>query len=240
MFILGLVLYGTTVLLPLYLQTLLGYTAQRAGMVLSPGGVMVIVLLPLVGWLLGKVEARWLIGVGFAVTAVSLWHLTSIYLGIDFRTAVMYRIYQSIGLAFLFVPINTIAYVGVPPEKNNQISAMTNLARNIGGSVGISFATTLIARRAQFHQTQLVSHATPYDPAYREMSSALAAKLMAGGASAVDAMKQTTARLYGLILREAAALAYIDAIWAMAVIAICMLPLVFLLQRNRPGAAMVH
>jgi DHA2 family multidrug resistance protein len=240
MFILGLVLYGTTVLLPLFLQTLMGYTAQRAGEVLSPGGLVVIVLLPLVGKLLSKVEARWLIAFGFIVSSLALWHMTGLYLGIDFRTAMMYRIYQSIGLAFLFVPINTIAYVGVPPEKNNQISAMTNLARNIGGSVGISLATTLIARRVQFHQTNLVSHATPYDPAYRDTLAGLTARLMAGGASAVDAMKEATARIFGMIVREATTMAYIDAIWMMAIVSACMLPFVFLLRRNPPGAALGH
>jgi DHA2 family multidrug resistance protein len=201
---------------------------------------MVIVLLPLVGWLLNKVQARWLIGFGFLVSSLALWHMSSIYLGIDFRTAVMYRIYQSIGLAFLFVPINTIAYLGVPPEKNNQISAMTNLARNIGGSVGISVATSLIVRRSQIHQTNLVSHATPYDPTYREALAALTAKLTAAGSDAVDATKQATARLYGMILREATTMAYIDVIWLMAIVTACMLPFVFLLRRNPPGSAMAH
>src|SRR5262249_1586558 len=123
MFVLGFILYGTTVLLPLFLQTLLGYTAVRAGETLSPGGIVVILLLPFVGKLLGKVDARWLVAFGFAATAGAMFHMTGMSLDIDFRTAMLYRIYQSIGLAFLFVPINTIAYVGVPRRKNNQVSA---------------------------------------------------------------------------------------------------------------------
>jgi DHA2 family multidrug resistance protein len=242
MTILGVVLFGTTVLLPLYLQTLMGYTAERAGMALSPGGVMVIFLLPLVGWLLGKVDARWLVGFGFVATSLALFHLTTLYPGIDFKTAVMYRIYQSIGLAFLFVPINTIAYVGVPKEKNNQISAMINLARNVGGSVGISIAVTLLVRRAQVHQMRLVEHTTPFDPGFRLAVSALSNRIAAGGYALADATHQAYARIYGIVLREATALAYIDVMWLMALVSAFMTPLVLLLRRTRPGAgpAMVH
>jgi len=107
--ILGMVLFGSTVLIPQYLQTLLGYTAERAGMVLSPGALAILLLMPIVGTLIGKVEARWLAGVGFAISALALFHMCGLSLQIDFKTAMTYRIYQSIGLAFLFIPINTAA-----------------------------------------------------------------------------------------------------------------------------------
>lgn len=110
MFVLGLILYGSTTLLPLFLQELLGYTAQLAGMVLSPGALAILLLMPTVGTLIGKFEARWLAGVGFAISALALFHMCGLNLQIDFRTAMMYRVYQSIGLAFLFIPINTAAF----------------------------------------------------------------------------------------------------------------------------------
>ncbi len=144
MFTLGFVLYGTTVLIPQFLQTVMGYTAQLAGMALSPGGLVVMAMMPIVGILVSRVDPRKLITFGFIALAASMFHMTSLYLGIDFQTAMMYRVFQSIGLAFLFVPINTLCYVGVPQEQNNQISSMINLMRNLGGSFGISFVTTML------------------------------------------------------------------------------------------------
>jgi DHA2 family multidrug resistance protein len=237
MFVLGFVLYGTTVILPLFLQTLMGYTAMKAGEVLSPGGVVVILLLPLVGMLLGKIEARWLIGVGFLVTGLAMLHMTGMSLDIDFRTAVLYRIYQSIGLAFLFVPINTIAYVGVAPGKNNQVSALLNLARNIGGSIGISLATTLITRRTQLHRARLIPHVTPFDAAARAALESATRLFQSRGYA--DALQRAWAQIDGAVSRQAATLAYIDVIGAMAVIALAMLPLTFLLRRSK-GAAIAH
>ncbi len=158
MFALGAVLFGTTVLIPEYLQTVMGYTAENAGMVLSPGGITVMICMPIVGQLVSRVDARLLIGFGFVVLTIALIHMSSIYPGIDFQTAVLYRIYQSVGLAFLFVPINTISFVNIPPSQGNQVSAMINLFRNLGGSVGISALSTLLARRAQVHQTYLAAH----------------------------------------------------------------------------------
>jgi DHA2 family multidrug resistance protein len=237
MFVLGFVLFGTTVILPLFLQTLMGYTAMKAGEVLSPGGVIVILLLPLVGKLLGKVDARWLIGVGFLMTGLAMLHMTGMSLDIDFRTAVLYRIYQSAGLAFLFVPINTIAYVGVAPGKNNQVSALLNLARNIGGSIGISLATTLITRRTQLHRARLIRHVTPFDAAARAALERATAFFHAHGYA--DAVQRAWAQIDGAVSRQAATLAYIDVIGAMAAIALAMLPLTFLLRRSK-GAAIAH
>jgi DHA2 family multidrug resistance protein len=235
MLVLGLVLFGTTVLLPQYVQTLLGYSAQQAGMVLSPGGLVVIALLPLVGRLLGKVDPRWLIGFGFLVTALSLHHMTTLYLGISFTTAMFMRMYQSAGFAFLFVPINTVSYVGVPREKNNQVSAMLNLARNLGGSIGISLATTMLARRAQHHQAQLVAHTTRYDVAFRDGLAQLAALLQQRGLSAASATRQATARIYGIVQAQAAALAYVDTLELLAILTAVMVPLTLLLKRPKPG-----
>jgi len=237
MLTLGAVLFGTTVLLPLFLQTLKGYTAQQAGEALSAGGVVVILFLPLVGRLLGRVDARWLIAVGFGASALALFHMSGLSLDIDFHTAVMYRVYQAAGLAFLFIPISTIAYVGVPREKNNQVSSMVNLARNIGGSVGISIATTMIARRAQLHQARLVEHIAAGDPALQGLLDRVARGLAVAGTGTVEASRRALGLVYGELVRQATTLAYADTIWLLAVVCAALTPLVFVMERSRPGAA---
>jgi DHA2 family multidrug resistance protein len=161
--------------------------------------------------------------------------MTNIDLQMDFRTAVLYRIYQTSGLAFLFVPISTLAYAGMPPEKNNQLSAMINLFRNIGGSVGISVASTLIARRAQVHQDTLVTHATDYDQAFRHMFSAFRNSFASAGASKADAAHRAYGQIYGVVQQQANAQAYVDTIFLLAIGCALMIPLVLLMQKVKPG-----
>jgi DHA2 family multidrug resistance protein len=237
MLMLGAVLFGSTVLLPQYLQVVMGYSAEDAGKVLSPGGLVVIALLPLVGRLLGKVDARWLVGFGFVITAVALYHMTGIYPGISFGEAVKLRAFQAVGLAFLFIPISTLAYAGVPPERNNQVSGLVNLARNIGGGIGIALAETLIVRRAQLHQVRLVSHASSYDPQLRQFLRSATQALIHGGSAAAEATRQAYGLINGMILQQATTLAFIDVLWLGAVACACMAPLALLMQRSRPGTA---
>src|SRR5262249_10018940 len=173
MFMLGFALLGSTLLLPLFMQTLLGYTAERAGMELSPGGFAIMLLMPLVGFLLGKTDARRLMVLGLIILSFSLFHMTSFDLNVDFSTIVWARIIQASGMAFLFVPINTTAYSFLPREKNNAASGLMNLARNIGGSVGISVATTLLARRTQVHQAILSENLSASNPHLRDMLHAM-------------------------------------------------------------------
>jgi len=139
---------------------MMGYSAEKAGEVLSPAGFMLMVLFPIAGLLSTKVDPRWMIAAGFGMTSVALYHITHLSLAIDFRTIMLWRIYQMSGLAFIFIPISVLSYVGVPPEKNNQISGISNFIRNLGGSVGISTLTTSLARQSQVHQTNLVAHTT--------------------------------------------------------------------------------
>jgi DHA2 family multidrug resistance protein len=241
MFILGFGLYGSTILLPLYLQQLMGYTSQLAGMVLSPGGFAIALMMPLVGTLVSRVQARWLIATGFLITGFAFLAMSNINPHIDFHTAMMYRIEQSIGLAFLFVPITTIAYLGIAPNKNNQVSSIISLARNIGGSVGIAMVTTLVARRSQFHQDRIASHVTGYDHVFRNGVSALTSNMMQQGYSAADATHQAYGRIYGLLEQQSMALAYVDVIWVFAVAALCMVPLVLLMKKNDPRkVSMAH
>jgi DHA2 family multidrug resistance protein len=239
MLVMGMTLYGSTVLLPQYLQVWLGYSAQEAGMVLSPGGVTVILLLPLVGRLISKVDARYLIAFGFLVLSAALLHMAhTLYPGIDFRTAVLMRVFQSCGLAFLFVPINSTVYNGVPPEKNNQVSGIVNLARNMGGDIGIAVVTTLVARRSQFHQAHLVEHVVP-SGALEARIAAMAQHLQQAGIAAVQATKMAYGMIYAEVIKQAQTLAYLDVLVLLAIVAGLMVPAVLLTRRVRAGAAPV-
>lgn len=237
MFLLGAVLLGTTVLIPQFLQTLMGYTAQRAGEVLTPGGVAVLLLLPMVGILVSRVDARYLIALGFTMSGFALLTMSQINLGISFETAIRWRIYQAAGFAFLFVPINTISYVGIPMRENNQVSGMINLMRNMGGSVGISFVVTMLARHQQTHQNFLVEHVHASSQVYRNLSNGLAAQLARAGSSSHTASNQAIGRIYQTVQQQAAVLAYKDIVLALSLISFIAVPLVFLGKRNRPGQA---
>jgi DHA2 family multidrug resistance protein len=234
MFMLGVVLYGSTALLPIFLQTLLGYTALLSGLVLSPGGILVIILLPVVGKLLTRIESRWLVVCGLSMLALSLFHMANFNLQVDFRTAMVARVYQSAGMAFLFVPINVMAFYFVPKEKINNATGIINLARNIGGSVGIAGVVTMLARRAQFHQAVLVSHMTPLDSAYQAMLSGAKQMLVAQGSNPVQAAHQAQGLAYGLLMRQASMLAFLDDFWLMAVATLGMIPFMFLMKKVRP------
>jgi DHA2 family multidrug resistance protein len=236
MLVLGLSLYGTTVLLPQFTQTMMGYTAQLAGMALSPGGFTVMMLMPLVGNLIGRVDARKMLALGFTVISLSLFYMAhTLYVGLDFKHVMLLRIYQSCGLAFMFVPINTLVYVGVPPEKNNSVSGIVNLSRNMGGDIGIALVTTLLARRSQMHQNNLIAHADPYSTAYDTALQGIAARLQAAGSSPVDAARRAYAVVYRQLFREAMTLSYIDVLWLFGVGTASMLPLLFLLKKNPLG-----
>ncbi len=234
MFTLGMVLFGTTVLLPQYVQELMGYTAQQAGMVLTPGGFAMMVTMPIVGALISRVDGRWLIAIGFVITGLAMLHMTGIYPGVDFRTAMFYRIYQSMGLAFLFIPITTMAYTGMRQDQNNDISAVMNFARNIGGSLGISMVTTMLARLSQFHQTTLMTRVTPFNSTLHSQLTGLGHQLFLSGSSNIN--NRAMGMIYGRILRTASAQAYIDVIRLMGIATLCMLPLVLLMRKNQAAA----
>ena len=234
MFMLGCVLYGSTALLPIFLQTLLGYTALLSGLVLSPGGILVVILLPVVGKLLTRIESRWLVVFGLSMMALSLFHMAHFNLDIDFRTAMMARVYQSAGMAFLFVPINVMAFYYIPKQKINNATGIINLARNIGGSVGIAGVVTMLARRAQFHQAVLVSHLTPLDSAYQGMLRGAQQLMMAQGSDPVSASHRAQGMAYGLLMRHASMLAFLDDFWLMAVFILAIIPFMFLMKKARP------
>ncbi|MGA9889725.1 MAG: MFS transporter, partial [Candidatus Acidiferrales bacterium] len=232
MFVLGIVLYGTTVLIPQFLQLELGYSAVSAGEALAGGGFMMMLMMPISGMLVSKMDQRVLMSVGFATTAAALYYMaTHMTLGIDFQTASMLRVYQVMGLAFIFVPSNTLSYVDVPPEKNNQISSMISFIRNIGGSIGIALISTFITRSTQERQTYLSGHMNMGNSTFRQMLDGLVATLRSQGLSPAEAMRQAYARMAALLQTQAATLAYTDVVSGMALIVACLVPLCFIMKR---------
>jgi len=236
MFMTGVVLFSSLVMLPQFLQTLLGYTATTAGMVLSTGGAVLLFLMPVVGQLSAKISARYLIAFGFLTIAAGMYYtIGHLDLSISSTHAQWLRVVQSVGLAFVFVPLTIAAYVGLPPEKSNSIAGILNFMRNIGSSVGTSLVTTLLARRAQVHQVTLASHVTLYDPRFRAAMRGMARRF-SRGASAPGGRAQAAAAVYGAIVAQATTLAYLDAFSVLAVLAAVMFGLAFVLRKNPVGA----
>src|SRR5579864_5078915 len=193
--------------------------------------------MPIVGQLSTKIPAKYIMAFGWLCLASGMYYSAMrIDLLISFRSAAWLRVAQSFGLGFLFVPINLAAYIGVAPEKGNSVSGLINFMRNIGSSVGTSMVTTLLARRAQFHQSTLSYHATNYDPAFRDQVSALSQQLFQSGASAPDAQVQAYGRIYRSLQVQSQVLAYIDTFMVLAIAAGIMFLLAFIVRKNDPAA----
>lgn len=233
-FVLGIVFYGTTVLLPVMLQTLLGYTATRSGLVLFPGGLLVLILMPIVGWMLGRSESRWLVAFGFGVAAFGLTQLSHFDLEVGQRTPVFDWMVSRAGMAFLWVPINVMAFYFVPREKTNNASGLINLSRNIGGSVGISFVTTMLDRRAQFHQNRLIGNLQPGNPAYQRALHNLMTMLATRGTDAGHAMMQARQMLYLQLQRQSMMLSFIDNFKIMSLFCLFVIPLMLIMKKVQP------
>jgi DHA2 family multidrug resistance protein len=236
MFILGIMLFSSLVMMPQFLETLLGYTSQLSGLALSAGGLVLLCEMPIMGHLTTKVQARYLIAFGWLSLAMAMFYSTErIDLDISFASATMLRITQVIGLGFLFVPISLVAYIGIAPEKNNAVAGMVNFMRNMGSSVGTSLVTTLIARRSQFHQEILGDYVRAGSANLQNTVNGLTQQIANSGSSGPDATKQAYARIYELLQRQAASLAYVDTFMVLAIGSGIMFFLAFLLKRNDPG-----
>jgi DHA2 family multidrug resistance protein len=240
MFVLGFTLFGTTVLIPQFAQSIMGYTAEQAGLVISPGGVMVMLLLPLVGFLAGRVDPRYLVAFGFATLSAALARMHSLDALSSYSYLAWLRVFQAAGLAFLFVPINMLSYTDVPREKNNDVSGLTNLARNIGGSVGTSFFVTELARRSQFHQDRLRTRLTDLDMIFRQRVEAMANLLTHVGGrtgSMAQARQMAQGNMYQQLVQQSTVLAYLDVIAVLSIGSACMIPLVFFMKKRSAGKA---
>jgi len=236
MFMLGILLFSSLVLMPQFLQTLLGYTSQLAGLALSAGGLVLLFEMPIVGQLTTRIQARRLIAFGWLALSVAMYYSTKrIDLQLSFSAATWLRIAQVIGLGFLFVPITLVAYVGIAAEKNNSVAGIINFMRNMGSSVGTSLVTTLIARRSQFHQLRLVEKARIDNPNFSNAAQGLTRHFVNAGLGRHEAQATAYARIYQSLQAQAATLAYIDTFMTLAVAAGIMFFLSFALRKNDPG-----
>ncbi len=222
MFVTGFILISTTQLIPRFLQSMLGYTATEAGLALTAGGVATLFVMPLAGALTRKVQPKYLIMFGLTVETLAAIHLSGFNTEISFAHAAWARVFQAVGLPFLFVPISTAAYTGLPPDKSNNASALINTMRNLGGSVGISVATTVLARREQFHHSRLAETINPFSVLYQSH------------------LHEPVVRWARLVQEQAAMLSYIDVFSLVACLAAVAIPVTFFLRRTPTGAAAVH
>ncbi len=235
-FTLGIVLFGSTVLIPEFLQQSLGYTAERAGEALSPGGLALIVMMPVAGRLLGtKIDPRLLVAVGFLGTSIMLYNMTIIYLGIDFHTIVMLRMVQVMFLPLVFVPISTLNYIGVPREKNNQVSGMSNFARNMGGAIGTSMLSTFLARQNQIHQHEFARHTV--SSAFTQMLNTFKAAYEAKGFDPASATAQAMQMAQQVFTVQASTLSFENSFYVMSVIVLILVPLPFIMRRPQRGVS---
>jgi MFS transporter, DHA2 family, multidrug resistance protein len=236
MFFLGVLLFSSLVMMPQFLQTLMGYTATSAGLVLSGAGLVLLFEMPVVGQLTTKFPAKYIMAFGWLCLAAGMYYSTQrVDLLISFRSAAWLRVAQSFGLGFLFVPITLAAYIGVAPEKGNSVSGLINFMRNIGSSVGTSMVTTMLERRSQFHQSILGYHATNYDPAFRAQIRGLSQQLLHAGATPPDAQAQAYGRVYQSVQAQSQTLAYVDTYMLLAIAAAIMFVLAFIVKKNDPA-----
>ena len=230
---LGFVLYASLVLLPIYLQTLLGYPAYNAGLALSPRGVGSLATMPLTGYLVGKTDPRRLMAVGIGLGCFTMFELSHLNLNAGYWDIFWPQVLQGVALALLFIPLMALSMASIPKEKMGNATSIFNLTRNIGGSLGIAIMTTFLARRAQFHQARLVENVTAGDLETRELLTGMRTWFFAHGYSALDAQKKAMAALYGLVQRHATMLAFVEAFWVMAVMFGALLPFLLLLRYTR-------
>ena len=237
MFFLGFVLYSTTVLIPQLLQQLLGYSAELAGAALSPGGAVIMCMMPVVGILVSRVDTRLLIAFGCVISASALFVMAGWNLQLDYAHAVKTRMLQSFGLAFLFIPINVTAFAYVPRELTNMGTGIINLARNVGASVGIATVTTMLDRRTQTHQARLMERVNDYSAAYHNTMSGTQTKLMAAGSTLNHATAQAHGMIYATVQRQAAMLAFLDNFKMLGVVFFAILPVMLIMKKPKAHTA---
>jgi DHA2 family multidrug resistance protein len=233
-------LFAALVMMPLFLQSLLGYSAESAGLVLSGGGLLLLFMMPVMGVLSNKIQARYLIAFGWLAMSLAMFYSSRrLDLDISFKSAAILRAIQVFGLGFLFVPINLVSYVGMPPERSSSIAGLINFMRNIGSSVGTSMVTTLIARRAQVHQVYLVGNIANGQRSFDNVAAALKSRIFASGVGSNTAGNKSYALIYQTVIRQATTLAYLDTFLVLAGIAAILFVLSFTLKKNELGGHQV-
>lgn len=233
MFMVGFCLYSSIMLIPLFLQTLMGYDATLAGMVLAPGGVVTLITMPLVGVIISRYDGRKVVFAGLLIGACSMFIMQGFTLQASYWDFVWPRVVLGAGLAMIFVPLTTVTLGAISRDEMGNATGVFNLLRNVGGSVGIAIAATLLSRYGQFYNNTLVAHANPYNPAFQAKMNALKAAATARGADAMTAEKSSLGIIYGIVQREAAMLAYNRIFWVVGLSFLVIIPFLLLLKKPR-------
>ena len=227
------VVSGSSYLIPFFTQTLLGYTAMDAGMIGLPATLWQLVMIQIVGYISDKTDIRRVIFVGLVLTTISVWNYSQFNLNIGYNDLVWARIYHLIGISFVATTVNTAAYYTITPEKNNNASALLNLVRNIGASLGIALTSTMIAVQSQAHVNHLSARASVFNPNFTETISSLSRALQSQGLPALDAVGAAHGVIWREIIRQATMLSILDTINVYIILHICVIPLAFLLKRKK-------
>lgn len=226
-------LFGSIVLLPIYLQSLLGYTATLAGLVLGPGGLITLLAMPLSGKLVTKVNPKWLVATGMFITALATYMMGNFTLHVDFATAVWPRVVLGLGMPFIMIPIMTLMLSGVKKEELGNATGIFNFLRNLGASFGVAFVTTLLSRKAQSNHAQLVGNLSPLDPVYQQREAFLTRAMELKGFDPVSAKQGALGAMHGELARQSTMLAFNEVFLTMTVLIIAVIPLIFLIKRPK-------
>jgi MFS transporter, DHA2 family, multidrug resistance protein len=236
MFAVGFILFGSNQITPQLMQTNFPYTAMLSGLAMMPGGIAMLLLMPLAGQIIPRMEPKYWMAIGFTIIALAMWYSTSLVPDASFGYFAMVRVFQTVGMPFMFIPINSVAYTGLAPQKTSQASALINVARNLGGSVGVSLANTELVQRSQFHQSRLVENINPSSPTFQSTMHYLTQFFTQSGSPAT-AQGRAMGYIGQMIGNQAALLAYIDIFYMWCIFAAVLVPLVLLLIRRIGPAA---
>jgi DHA2 family multidrug resistance protein len=230
-FILGIILNGSTILIPQFLQNSLGYTAERAGLAMSPGGIALAIMMPVSGILVSRFDPRMIIAIGFALMSFGLFHVTGIYYGIDFQHMVWYRVIQVIGLPLIFIPISTLNYIGVPQNKRNQVAGISNFLRNVGGAFGVSMLNNYLFHSQQVNTNTLITHAQRSNPFFMRQWQGMTQTFINAGYGKAEATQKALAQFSGQVSLQAGVLGFENAFWIMGFVVLFLIPLPFIMKR---------
>jgi DHA2 family multidrug resistance protein len=231
----GAILYATTQFLPLLVQSNFGYTATWAGLVLSPGGVVTLVMMFVVGQISNRIQPKYLIMTGAIFAAISMYQLTNVYGDLDFWFLARTRMALGVGLPLIFIPIITASYDGIPANRVDMASALVNAARNTGGSIGVSLASNILNHREQFHQSRLIEHVTPSGQQYQDTLHQATQYFLAQGSLPPEARQQAFNWIGQQVQTQSSFLAYMDVFWVLTLLSLAAVPLAMSLRKVKLG-----
>ena len=235
MTVVGFVLYGSMVLLPVMLQTLLGYPPMQAGIAMAPRGIGSFCMMPIVGILTGRFDPRKLLATGLAVGGLTMWWLGHLNLQAGYWDVFWPQLIQGIAMALLFVPLTTVTMDSIKPERMGNATSLFNLMRNIGGSIGIAATGTMLARRSQAYTAVIGAHVTGYSPETQSVMAQMTAAFVAAGSDVVTAAHRAQAAMFGMVQRQATMVAFVSIFQLLAIVFLGVVPLVLLMKRPRGG-----